>query len=168
MAKKLVEKGADAKLIKRLSEGLVEMARIAKSKPNARAWIALIEKLKKAKNDPVIAKSRVVCDCIETLCEMFADFPEPGAEFNEIASIIGKEKAAQAVESRGDQVDKRRFQQWVIDDGIFLEQIGDLYRMRSNRVPSDIAQIISSRNQAVLKRWYKEKRPEPLKIGRKA
>jgi hypothetical protein len=133
--------------------------------PSAQAWLALIEKLEAVK---AADRRSAAGDFVDVIVALLAELPAPGKEFDPIAKLISRERSAQAVEARGDQADRRRFQAWILETGVVLEQIGDLGRMRRNAVPDDVAQIISSRSPAVLKRWYKQVRPGNLKIGRKA
>jgi hypothetical protein len=139
-----------------------------KNNPDAPAWNALVGLLEVAKQDPRISASKGVCDAIDVLVLTFGDWPSPGTEFDEIASIIGTERARDSVKKRGDQKEKKRFQGWIIEKEIRLSQMADLLEMKTSQVPADVLAIMRGRPKSTIKDWYKEIRPEPMKPGRRA
>lgn len=149
-----------------LFEVLWKMQLRLREDPDAPSWHALCKLLMTAKDDPIIAKSKGVCDCIDSLLWAFGDWPTPGSEFEKIAATINKERAAGHVRNkRGDQLEKDIFQQWLRDSGIKLERIVDVYEQSMS---NEVLKIVHGRNTETLRRWYKEINPGRMKPGRKA
>lgn len=79
------------------------------------------------------------------------------------------EKEANAVKSRGDQLDKAAFQTWLKKGNVIVSKIDELRDLRG--VPNDIARILQpvdkgGRAESTIKDWYREIRPGTLKGGR--